>query len=195
MAAISARNLTYESALQTTDFLTCIRNRRLANEAWRQAQTADPGHTYSKDYARGFQDGFATDLETGECGTTPSLPAKPCWLVHNGTPREHEAIRDWFTGFSHGVAAARDGSARPSGCVPSAAPGPGILPAPPQSGLTVISPPPPPNGLSPYLVVEPVLPFPRPVPPAPGGTGPAGRPPAAGEGSGVSGPGERVGGR
>jgi hypothetical protein len=167
MAVITVRNLAYESALQTDNVLTCLRNRRLANEAWTQAQGADPGHGYSKDYARGFTDGFADYLDTGGCGGPPPLPARRYWLLHYRTPQGHAAINDWFAGFQHGVAAAQESGYRRWVTVPSPAPGPEILHPPP---------PPPPNGLPSPPGGEPVLPFPRQLLPAPGDPEPAALP-------------------
>lgn len=172
MVALTARNLVYEAALQTDDLLTCVRNRRLANEALGQAQSADPGHAYSKDYARGFKDGFADYLDTGGCGAPPPLPARSYWLSHYWTLSGHEGVRDWFAGFRHGAAAAQETGHRGRRTVPSPAPGPEI----PH--------PPPPNGFPPFPGGEPVLPFPTQMLPAPGGPGPTARPSAGGKGAG-----------
>jgi len=168
MAVITVRNLAYESALQTDNVLTCRRNRRLAHEAWTQAQSADPGHEYSKDYARGFKDGFADYLDAGGCGGPPPLPARHYWWIHYRTPQGHAAVTDWFAGFQHGVARAKESGFREWVTAPSPTPGPEILHPPP----------PPPNGLPFPPSGEPVLPFPRQLLPAPGDPQPAAGPPA-----------------
>jgi hypothetical protein len=173
MWAIAAHNLAYESALGTDYVLTCARNRRLANEAWGQVQKADPDHAYSKDYALGFKDGFADYLDEGGCAEPPPLPARRYWMIHYRTPGGHAAINDWFAGFQHGVAAARESGYRELVIVPSSVPDPGIPHPPPEPGPEVSHP-----------VIEPVLPSPRPLLPAPRLPEPLARPPAEDEGAG-----------
>src|SRR5438552_2037945 len=169
MAVITVRNLAYESALQTDNVLTCLRNRRLANAAWGQAQGADPGHEYSKDYARGFKDGFADYLDADGCGGPPPLPPRCYWLLPYRTPPGHAASHDWFAGFQHGLAAAQASGYRRWATVPSSAPGPATLHPP-------LPPPPPPNGLPSPPGGEPELPLPRQLGPAPGDPEPAALP-------------------
>lgn len=168
MGAIAARNLAYECTLRTDNSLACVRNRCLANKAWNKVKRTNPGHAYSKDYVRGFKDGFADYLYAGGCGCPSPLPAQHSCLAHYRRSRCHEAIDDWLAGFQFGVATAQARGYRKWAAVPSAAVGPLISHPPPVPGPEGIYPPPPPsNGSSPSPHINPVLPLPTPLPDVP----------------------------
>jgi hypothetical protein len=79
----------------------------LAQEAWDQVTRADPGHHYSRDYARGFKRGYVYYLDVGDLAR---LPAVPPWCYRqpwDETPSGHQAIDEWHAGFRHGLEAGR----------------------------------------------------------------------------------------
>ena len=126
--------LTIYTVRQTTeDFGESVRNRKWAASAWEETKRADLHKTYSEDYASGFKDGFGHYLYQGGNGEPPPLPPAHYRRVRYQTPQGYKAIEDWFAGFRHGAAAARQGGYRYWITGPSALRGPGPvaeLPAP-----------------------------------------------------------------
>jgi hypothetical protein len=178
--------------------IECKRHRELAETAWlecAQATTAE----YSADYIRGFKEGFADYLFAGGTGNPPPLPPRHYWRAEYQTPEGQQAIADWFAGFRHGAAVARQSNYRQLVTVPPsvslikpASPpviptSPPVAPAPPSTGpkeLPVPRPvppdaekqpnagvPPPPAPPAPPSAL-PEQPPPMPAPPAPPGTDP-----------------------
>jgi hypothetical protein len=90
------------------DALERVRNRKWANEAWEQVTNSDPHQAFSADYAYGFKDGFAEYLFRGRDGEVPPLPPAKYRKFCYQTPEGYQAIEDWFAGYRHGVAVARD---------------------------------------------------------------------------------------
>jgi hypothetical protein len=132
--------VTSESRRYLEDCAEAVRDRRWAAQAWEDARAAAPPGTYSEDHADGFKAGFADHLRAGGTGEPPPLPPKRYWGLRYQTPEGSAAIQDWFAGFRHGAAVARDGGYRRW-----------VTFAPPQSS---------PPGLAPVSAV------PEPVPPA-----------------------------
>src|SRR5439155_9720003 len=113
------------------DFGESVRNRRWAEFAWEDAKGADLHKTYSEDYACGFKDGFAHYLYRGGHGEPPPLPSAHYRKVRYQTPEGYKAIEDWFGGFRHGAAAARQSGYRYWITGPSALRLPNSVPPPP----------------------------------------------------------------
>ncbi len=175
LAVNAARNLAYEPMRYTDDAVECYRNHRLACEAWDHVAEANGGKAFSRDYRRGFKDGYADYLRNQGTGMPPPVPPKCYWNQHYQTPEGHAAIEDWYAGFAHGAQAAREGWRAPFLTVPTHAEGPDAVraaihdaadgPAPAAAEI----PPPRPVKEAPAepLRKEPKVPLPKPLPEAP----------------------------
>jgi hypothetical protein len=98
------------------------REEALAKIAWEhQAHEAD-GHVYSKDYARGFKEGFADYLHSGGTGEPPTGPPEYYRTIHYQSDDGVHAVEDWFAGFRHGSRAAMDSGYRADVVVPLSGP-------------------------------------------------------------------------
>ena len=150
------------------DFVSCCRNRHLADEAWYHFQSALPDCQYSDDFADGFKTGFADFLYAGGNGDPPVVPPRSYWRPTYETPQGQLMMQDWFRGYRHGTAVARESGYREAVVVPA------------SIGLPPIVEPTPPTAFRP-------LPMPRAdeILPAPKGAGDAKQPP---QGQGASGP-------
>jgi hypothetical protein len=137
------------------DFLENRRNYKLAEEAWQELAQANPGHPSSPDYVNGFMDGFADYLYAGGTGEPPPLPPRQYWRITYETPEGHQAIQDWFAGFRHGAAIARESGYREGVTIPSSLPSPNA--ADPYLSTTLQESTAPPS--------EEVLPPPKELPP------------------------------
>jgi hypothetical protein len=136
-----------------------VRDCLAARATWHDVEKADPSHVYSADYAQGFQDGYRDFIEEGGSGQPPPVPP-PCYLdLRYQTPLGHAAVEDWYAGFRHGVAVARESGNRRWVIVPAP---PETLPLP--SGQVKLATPPE------KLQSLPELPVPKKVSPE----GPAG---------------------
>src|SRR5438270_357635 len=102
-----------------TNLAELHRDYHLADESWEAIAHADPGHTYSDDYAHGFKDGFADYLYAGGTGEPPPVPPRYYWKVRYETPEGHKAIEDWFAGFRHGAEVAQHSGYREWVIIPS----------------------------------------------------------------------------
>src|SRR5688572_18505206 len=96
--------LTYH--FYTDNFFTKLRSHALAKEAWLEISSHDPA-AFSKDYAKGFEAGYAELLDLGGTGAVPPVPPRCYWKVHYQTPAGHQAILDWYSGYEHGAEEAR----------------------------------------------------------------------------------------
>src|SRR5262249_41817669 len=94
---------------------------------------------YSKDYARGFRNGYADYLRYRGPGTPPPIPPKCYWNQHYQTPEGHAAIEDWYAGFLHGANAARESWRAPFLTVPTHAEGPDPPRTPPLADMSTPS--------------------------------------------------------
>jgi hypothetical protein len=88
------------------------RNRAWAESAWEQVRAADPNESYTEDHARGFKAGFAAYLYKGGSGEPPPLPPPEYRSVRYQTPQGYRAIENWFAGYRHGAAVARESGYR-----------------------------------------------------------------------------------
>jgi hypothetical protein len=74
---------------------------------------------YSQDYAVGFKQGLADYVERGGSGDAPPVPPPHYWKTRFQTPQGYHAMEDWFAGFRHGAAVAREGGYRNFIVIPS----------------------------------------------------------------------------
>lgn len=153
IAALTARNLKYETCYYSTECITHERCRKLALNAWNETLATGHVPNPSEDYASGFQDGFAEYLERGGMGVPPPMPPRRYWKPRYQTPEGHQAIQEWYAGYAHGAAAARESGLRELIVVPSSVTG---SHGPVLPGLPVLPPP--------MIKPEEVAPTPRPLP-------------------------------
>jgi hypothetical protein len=100
------------------------RAHQAAEKAWQEV--CAEGVTYSKDYQKGFKEGFADYLQYGGNGEPPSIPPR-CYWNDDSVPGRN-AAHDWSAGFRHGSTAAMRSGLRELIVVPLT--GPGISPLP-----------------------------------------------------------------
>jgi hypothetical protein len=106
MYTTATRNL-FEAVVDSADDCAALRrNRKLADEAWKEVVVGNPGVAYSPDYAHGFKDGYAGTLEEGGKPVPPTVPPWRYRRPKFQTPAGYQAIEDWYAGFNHGTAAA-----------------------------------------------------------------------------------------
>jgi hypothetical protein len=119
----AARDVSYEVKLKVQECLEEHRNVKTAEDSWKQTCAGKP---LSRDYERGYKDGFADYLRAGGTGLPPP------------TPEGHQAIEQWYAGYREGSAAAQASGLRRLVLVPTHA---NLLPASPPP----LPPPPPPT--------------------------------------------------
>lgn len=183
----AARNLT-EKPIANHDerkFTKFVEGR--AAEAWEQLCRSS-GRKHSDPYGDGFREGFVDYVEAGGTGEPPYLPPFRYRLTKYRTADGIRAVEEWYAGFRHGAAVARESGLRELNYVPL--PGPAIpadarVHAPgPVLPQTILMPPPPaaPGGAPEFLhAPRPANPGPLPQmpPPTPPGSAPgAGKPSA-----------------
>jgi hypothetical protein len=138
------------------------RNRNWAEAAWVEVSCAAIVQEHSDDYAEGFKDGFTAYLDHGGDGEPPLVAPARYRRFRYQTPQGYRAIEDWFAGYRHGVAVARQTGYRRLITGPV---GPPSLPPPPPAphgpGTAVDQGPP--AGPAPTEI----LPVPRILPPTP----------------------------
>jgi hypothetical protein len=102
-------------------------DRRNSFEAYRQwADVALRGEAIScpdlfgnPDYAMGFRDGFVDFVYAGGTGEPPPVPPRHYWNAMLRSPEGKQRANQWFDGYRHGAAVARDGGYRDLGNVNS----------------------------------------------------------------------------
>lgn len=92
------------------DVLRKCHDECLANEAWDRAQHQAP-QPYSRHYARGFKEAYVDYLMGGD-GNTPLVPPRRYWSFFYQSPEGYEAMQDWFAGWRHGNAMAKESGYR-----------------------------------------------------------------------------------
>src|ERR1043165_3525817 len=90
----------------------CQRNRRWAEAAWSEICAAEEATAHSSDYAAGFKDGYAEYLLRGGEGEPPLVAPCKYHDLRYQTPQGYQAIQDWFSGYRHGAAVARQSGVR-----------------------------------------------------------------------------------
>jgi hypothetical protein len=119
--AATARNFT-EIPIETCDEKKLEwRNRHRAERAWAEVKRSFEGHCWTKDYARGFIEGYADYLTNGGNGEPPASPPFRYWLRPYQSPDGLRAIDEWFAGFRHGAAMAQASGARATIVIPLSA--------------------------------------------------------------------------
>jgi hypothetical protein len=166
----SFRNLGEWPVVGTSECYQTLRDCARAKEAWRAAQVECPDQAFSRDYGCGFKAGFRDYLDAGGSGEPPAVPPFRYRLSGYDSPAGHQAIEDWYAGFRHGSAAARDSGLRALNVVPLSAPPVDAVAEGAGPASLIFNPGGPPgDGLPPPPVVPDELPPPRPVgPDAPG---------------------------
>ena len=174
MVGSGVDHVVYAAKESVEDHLERARYRRWAADAWPQAAADGPAAGYSEDYADGFRDGFVDYVDGGGTGEPPPLPPRRYQGLRYQSPEGYQAIEDWFAGYRHGAAVARQGPYRewitgpsslrgPTGTLSLEVPGASLPPAAPDGGA--------PAGMPEQL------PLPKKAPPAPAGA--AASPPPA----------------
>lgn len=88
------------------------RNRRWAEDAWRGVAGNGGPCKHTNDYAQGFKDGYAEYLFRGGDSEPPLVAPLHYRQLRYQTPKGYLAVEDWFAGYRHGAALARDSGAR-----------------------------------------------------------------------------------
>jgi hypothetical protein len=107
--------------LHMDECVSHCRNLDLAEEAWAQFESALPDACYSDDFADGFKAGFADFLWAGGNGDPPVVPPRQYWKPQYESPQGQQMMQDWFRGFRHGAAVARESGYRDVIMVPASA--------------------------------------------------------------------------
>ncbi len=110
--SIGTRNLLYEANLIKDSRIEKIHYARLAHQAWADVRRACPESAYSSDYAYGFHCGFVDYLYAGGSGEPPAVPPKHYLRYHVHGSKGCEGVMDWYAGFRHGTAVARESGLR-----------------------------------------------------------------------------------
>jgi hypothetical protein len=110
------------------------RTRSLAEESWHEVIHDGNAPPYSKDYHKGFLDGFSDYLQNGGSGEPPALPPRHYW--DEASPQGRLLAEEWFGGFRHGAARAKSSGLRDLIVVPVSVPG---LPPTTQSERAAVS--------------------------------------------------------
>jgi hypothetical protein len=167
---IGTRNLVNEAKLIRDEHRERLRYCSLAHEAWQRVQANCPEQAYSVHYAAGFKDGFVDYLYAGGCGEPPALPPKCYRHFHGESAQGVQSLQDWYAGFRHGAAVAKESGLRQFVLV-SLPPPPGApLPPPPPPRVPPVPPPPAPPAAVPGRAnpqptpASSYLPTPRPIP-------------------------------
>ncbi len=132
-----------------------IRDKRWAEEAWQRVADSTP-FVLSKHYRRGFEEGYIDYLNNGGSGEPPLSPPRRYWALFYQSPEGNEAIQDWFAGFRHGAAVAKESGYRDLVVIPTHIP-----PAAPSDAMRNATKMTDKNGAS---IEAPQTPTPAPVP-------------------------------
>jgi hypothetical protein len=112
----SCRNVCVSLKTPLEEHREKARNRQWAEAAWQQVactrNLSGVGRGFSEDYANGFKDGFAEYLFRGGDGEPPLVAPLRYRDTRYQTEQGYHAVQDWFAGYRHGAAMARDSGAR-----------------------------------------------------------------------------------
>jgi hypothetical protein len=159
LAGNLAHTTAFEVGRYTNECVEKMHEQRLASEAWDHFVCTYGGDAFSKDYGRGFKCGFADYLFAGGTGDPPPFPPLCYWGANYETPDGYAAIQDWFAGYRHGAAAAKESGYRQYVILPMAVPAAAAPPPPPVAAA-------PPESMPPLVpdespAAQPELPAPR----------------------------------
>jgi hypothetical protein len=101
------------------EYVSLCRDRELADEAWAHFQSAIPDCQYSEDFADGFKTGFADYVFAGGNGEPPVVPPRYFWRPSYESPVGQQMMLDWFRGYRHGVAVAKESGYREAVVIPA----------------------------------------------------------------------------
>jgi hypothetical protein len=142
---------------------------KYAEKSWTQLCKANPQH-FSDAYHNGFVEGFVDYVQAGGSGEPPYLPPFRYRLSPYRTPEGLSLVDDWYAGFRHGSAIAKESGLRELNLVPLPAYAvPKDLNAVDTSETIkpASSNPKAPNEGSPWGDQRKILPIPRSIPEAP----------------------------
>jgi len=89
----------------------------IAQKAWLEIQNGDP-QAYSPDYAAGFECGFVEYVDRGGNGEPPAVPPQHYERGVLRSPEGQAKIEDWYNGYRHGAATARESGLREKVIIP-----------------------------------------------------------------------------
>jgi hypothetical protein len=93
-----------------------------ARKAWRDIVASSPAKEFSSAYGDGFCNGFVDYVRRGGTGEPPAIPPMCYRYPVLRTPEQQQAIDDWFAGFRHGSAVAREQGWREGVVIPISQP-------------------------------------------------------------------------
>lgn len=103
-------------------FESCLYHRRFddchAAMAARRCASEKLMGCYSYDYRHGFTQAYI-DLSQGATGAVPPVPPEQYWSTCFRTCWGHDRAREWFEGYSDGIASARGGLGAPCQTIPA----------------------------------------------------------------------------
>ncbi len=108
--------------LDEAEFIKFLRKQ--AEKAWSQLEEACQarGREFSPAYHNGFVQGFVDYVEAGGTGEPPYLPPFRYRLTHWRNAEGNATIDDWYAGFRHGAAVAKESGLRQFNIIPLPAP-------------------------------------------------------------------------
>jgi hypothetical protein len=163
--AVTARNVT-EMPIQHCDQIRMEQtNRHRAERAWGDMVKGFPEQCWSKDYERGFKDGFADYLDNGGNGEPPATPPFCYRLWPYQTPQGLREIDEWYAGFRHGSGVARTTGLRETIVIPLSSPPINAVERFPSTDPPLGGPVSLPRPIMPPAKQPEELPRPKPVPP------------------------------
>jgi hypothetical protein len=146
------RNLAFEAYLFTDTTVSKVEYWHTAHTAWKEYSARHPERLGSRDFAKGFIDGYATFLEWGGSELPPPAPPKKYWKCRYQNKEGRIATAMWGAGYKEGASTAKASGVRDYIVVP----------------YNKVGPPEPPPGAPPGPVAGPVLPSPAIAAPPPG---------------------------
>jgi hypothetical protein len=93
------------------------RLQKIARTTFQRIQQEQPTN-YSRAYAKGFEDGFVDFVDRNGSGDPPAIPPQCYQRDVVRSPEGQVEIEDWYSGFRHGVTAARVSGLRERVIVP-----------------------------------------------------------------------------
>ena len=107
-----SRNICYSICSTIETHKEKKRNREWAESAWVDVCGSLAPEQRTEDYAEGFKDGYTQYLFRGGDGEPPPVAPSHYRHLRYQTPGGYRAIEDWFAGYRHGTAEARESGAR-----------------------------------------------------------------------------------
>lgn len=83
------------------------RNKYSANKAWHSRKHHFCNEKHSREFARGFKDGYL-DVADGGTGCTPAFPPRELWGWKYQSCEGQARVAAWFAGYPHGARAAEE---------------------------------------------------------------------------------------